>query len=93
MADKSSGAAAAYPAMVKTQDGPVPADDPSHAIRREAAKDLVTRIKKQIAQAEKDLAEAKDGEERKALKALIKSHQDYLVQAQDDLAKLKKGNV
>jgi len=91
MADKSSGAASAYSAMVKTQDGPVPADDPSHAIRRDAAKDLISRIKKQIAQAEKDLPEAKDGEERKALKALIKSHQDYLAQAEADLAQLKKG--
>jgi hypothetical protein len=92
MADKSSGAAAAINAMVKTQDGPVSADDPSHDIRRDAAKDLVSRIKAQIAHAEKDLAEAKDGDERKALKALIKSHEEYLVQAQADLAKLKKGN-
>ncbi len=61
MADKSIGTAEAKNAMVKTQDGPVPADDPSHKLRLEAAEDLVKRAKNQLVQAEADLAKLKKG--------------------------------
>jgi hypothetical protein len=53
---KSGGAVTAHPSTVEIVNGPVPADHPSHKLRLAAAKDLVERCKRQLADAEADLA-------------------------------------
>lgn len=55
MADKAATGSAAHNATTRIVNGPVPDDDPSHALRLEAAKDLVERCKRQLAAAEAEL--------------------------------------
>jgi hypothetical protein len=52
----SKAGAGAHSATTRIVNGPVPANDPSHALRLEAAKDLVERCKRQLAAAEAELA-------------------------------------
>lgn len=56
MAETSRGGGAAHNASVRIVNGPVPADDPSHQLRLDAAHDLVARCKRQLAGAEAELA-------------------------------------
>lgn len=56
MADKSSATLKAHSATVEIVNGPVPDDHPSHALRLAAAEDLVERCKRQLKNAEADLA-------------------------------------
>jgi hypothetical protein len=56
MPDKSTGLATAHNATVEIVNGPVPDDHPSHALRLAAAEDLVKRCKRQLTEAEAELA-------------------------------------
>ena len=56
MADNSAAKGGGLTATTRIVNGPAAADDPSHALRLEAAKDLVARCKRQLAGAEADLA-------------------------------------
>ena len=56
MADKAGAGGAVHNATTRIVNGPIAADDPSHALRLEAARDLVERCKRQLAGAEADLA-------------------------------------
>ena len=55
MADKSAATLQAHPATVRIVNGPVPDDDPSHALRLAAAEDLVARCERQLEAAKADL--------------------------------------
>ena len=56
MASKAGVGFGAHDATVRSVSGPVPPDDPSHALRLSAATDLVRRCRIQLANAEADLA-------------------------------------
>jgi len=55
--------AKAHGATSRIVNGPAAADDPSHALRLEAAQDLVRRCKTQLADAEAALALLQDKKE------------------------------
>jgi hypothetical protein len=57
MSQASTGGGKSYRPAVEIVNGPVPDDHPSHALRLEAAKDLVQRAKAQLKKAEAALAQ------------------------------------
>ena len=58
MAETSKGTGTAFPATVRVVNGPVPSDDPSHALRLSAAKDLVRGITANIERMTRELKTA-----------------------------------
>ena len=61
MVEIASATGAAQNVTVRVVNGPVPADDPSHALRLAAAIEHVARMRAELARAEADLAQLQTG--------------------------------